>query len=389
MPPTSIKPGVSTYISRLSLPLAGAGWLLSAWLLLASLAFGGGRLPIARADVVKALCPHCSTVLGSSSSWQLGVPLAGWGLIYFAVIGILLIAAAAATIRIAFVLTSIGVGASVVFTAAALQSRELCALCLLVHLANVGLLAALWQTLRKDGRISSLSVLRSATAFGAVTAFAIVTGVFVELALWHPTANARQVVDEFRSGPRVDIPIAASDPVLGPRDAKVRLVVFSSFQCPACKNFAKLTRLLNQQYPDELAIVFKHFPLGKECNPTLKREMQPRACATALAAQAANRQNAFWGFHDRVFAGSLREDEKSLKAVAADTGLDMDQWEADRNSASVKQDVLRDVAMGASLQIDGTPSMFLNGRKLKALSNVNLQSLIEQEIAEGTVARLR
>lgn len=174
--------------------------------------------------------------------------------------------------------------------------------------------------------------------------------------------------EEYRSAHRFQIPILRDDPALGSSDAPVQLVVFSSFQCPACRAFAGVAHRLNHQFPDAVQIVFKDYPLGKDCNPNLVREMQPRACAAAFAAEAANRQGDFWHYHDGIFfRSSLLATEPELKRIARSSGLDTPRWESDRRSREIETRVKEDIGLGHLLGINGTPAIFLEGRRVPPL----------------------
>jgi protein-disulfide isomerase len=247
-------------------------------------------------------------------------------------------------------------------------------------MANFGLLASLWFLLGRQDTAGSSRLFRSKSLSLGLAALAVVTGALIEGVLWTPSAQARKATAAYEAAPRVSVPIRPSDPVLGPQDAPVKMVIFSSFQCPACKGFARAVPLLHQQYPNELAIVFKNFPLDTTCNPSMRRQMQPRACATALAAQAANHQNAFWQYHDMVFGSNLRENEADLGTFAASAGVDPSRWDADRQSAQAKTAVNDDVQDGIRLGLDRTPSIFLDGRLVTNFSYPVLQSLIEHEV---------
>lgn len=371
--------GVAGAWYRASVTLFAAGWLLSGWLMLGSLVKSGRHMAIPGAILPQAICSSCDAVLGSSSAWQLGVPLGGWGLVYFAAIGLLIMFATQGAMRMACVVAAAGTGVSLVLAGQSISGVRICIPCMVVHLVNIGLFASLWIGLR-ERRSEAAGVLGSMRLGLAIAGFAVVSGALLEVALWTPTASNRKVVAQYQSSTQVDIPIRATDPVLGPKDAPVRLVVFSSFQCPACKIFAEMVTRLHQQYPNTLAIVFKNFPLDTACNPSLTHQMQPRACDAAFAAEAANAQNAFWQYHDLVFHSNLQESEADLVSFAKSAGLDVKRWQADRQSHAAKSAVIVDVVEGAKLKLNGTPSIFLDGREVSGFNYPNLSSLVEQEL---------
>jgi protein-disulfide isomerase len=184
------------------------------------------------------------------------------------------------------------------------------------------------------------------------------------------------------------LPITSSDPVLGDRGAPVRVVVFSSFQCPACKSISMVIHDIAHAYNRKVEVIFKHFPLGKECNPAVQQELQPRACAAAYAAEAARLQDAFWKYHDGLFSSSLAASEEILAGIAKSSKLDLARWESDRNSPAVKNKVLADANLGVVLKLEGTPSIYINGRRMKRINRAALELVISRELAKesGTQA---
>jgi protein-disulfide isomerase len=161
---------------------------------------------------------------------------------------------------------------------------------------------------------------------------------------------------------------------------RVNLVVFSSFECPGCREFVSIIHQLVSQFPDKLTVVFKPFPLDPACNPLLSGETDSLACEAAWAAYAAHQQGQFWPYHDALFASNLNEEENVFIRIAMDIGLELDRFEIDRWSPSIQAKVSEDIEMGIRLNIDSTPAVFLNGRRVRNLSLRSLAFLIEKEI---------
>jgi len=202
----------------------------------------------------------------------------------------------------------------------------------------------------------------------------------VPVAVVRPDLGSNALFARYAAAPSFAIPLEPSDAALGSVRGSARLVVFTSLQCDWCRNLAPVIRRLHQRFGDRLTIAFKHFPLGKECNPALDSEMQPRACAAAWAAEAANLQGKFWPYHDRLFAGPLGHPEEALRAAASAVRLDLDRWNRDRASPVVHRKVMADVQLGLQLGVEGTPAVFLNGRKVDDPDIVVLTTLIRREI---------
>ena len=180
----------------------------------------------------------------------------------------------------------------------------------------------------------------------------------------------------------LEIPTDGDEPRLGPDEAQVQLIVFSSFHCPGCRAFADHMRTLTERYHDKLTIRFKHYPLGTACNTDISVNRHPHSCEAAWAAEAARRQGMFWAFHDALFAASRNARNETLLQIAREIGLDVPQFEAHRHTESTKERVDSDITLGSRLGVDETPTIFVNGRRARQLSRRALQVVIEHELKQ-------
>ena len=134
---------------------------------------------------------------------------------------------------------------------------------------------------------------------------------------------------------------------------------------------------LLEKYPNDLKVVFKNFPIR-----THKFAIQ-----AALAALAAGRQNKFWEFHDELFKNyNLLNDEK-VQEIATQLGLDQKKFEKDKKSPVEAARIRQDYEEGLQLGVRGTPTIFINGRKVKNRSLQNMEALINQEIEAAKVKK--
>ncbi len=171
----------------------------------------------------------------------------------------------------------------------------------------------------------------------------------------------------------VVIPTTGS-PVRGPANAALTLVEFSDFQCPYCwLAVGKLNAVLDA-YPGKIKLIFKEFPL----------DTHSQAALAAAAAIAANRQGKFWPMHDALFAHRRDLSRPSILALARIAGLDMKRFEADLDSPETRKIVERDVDDGDRAGVEGTPSVFINGRKYNgALDLAAMRPVIDQELKKA------
>ncbi len=146
-------------------------------------------------------------------------------------------------------------------------------------------------------------------------------------------------------------------PTRGPADALVTIVEVSDFECPFCKRVIPTLHALDEAYPGKLRWVFKHNPLP----------FHPHARPAAEAAEEARAEGGparFWTMHDRLFEQSPALDDASLERVARDAGVDPARVRAAVADRAWEARIQRDAALAASLGASGTPSFFVNGRKL-------------------------
>ncbi len=154
------------------------------------------------------------------------------------------------------------------------------------------------------------------------------------------------------SAPKVVIDVKGS-PVRGDAKAKVSIVEFSDFQCPHCKHIQPILESVLKDYPGQVNLIFKCFPLTT---------IHPDARGAATAAIAAGRQGQFWAFHDKLFGGDQEHDSAAdLEHIAKDLKLDLGKWKGDLPAAEAAVD--HDRSDGEKLEIGATPTIFIAGRK--------------------------
>jgi len=155
--------------------------------------------------------------------------------------------------------------------------------------------------------------------------------------------------------------ITDTDHVDGPRDAKVVLVEYSDFQCPACSAMYPIVKQLAEAFPEDLAVVYRSYPL---------RSIHPNAQLSAQAAEAAARQASFWEMHDVLFNtqaqwSNLQDPTDFFVSLATSIGLDTEQFQADLTSKEVEDVVNASYNEASGMRLSGTPTFFLNGETIQ------------------------
>ncbi len=149
-------------------------------------------------------------------------------------------------------------------------------------------------------------------------------------------------------------------PFMGKEDAPNILIAYSEFQCPYCKRFGEFSEKLIEKYPNKLKIVFKHFPL----------DFHPQAMNAAIAAQCAFKQNKFKSYHHLLFQNQSEFSAPEFKKEkftkwAKDLKLDEALFIKCINNPETKKFIDNSVKEGMSLEVQGTPTLFLNGEALQ------------------------
>lgn len=168
-----------------------------------------------------------------------------------------------------------------------------------------------------------------------------------------------------QSSPKLTIPISERDHIQGSPDAEVVLVEYGDYQCPHCRLVYYDIKALQEQLGERMVYIFRHLPITT---------VHPQAQMAAEAAEAAAAQNKFWEMHDALFeADNL--DRANILWLAADIGLDMDQFAYDLDNNVYADRVQEDFNSGIRSGVNGTPTFFVNGSRYDGAWD--LESLLE------------
>lgn len=169
---------------------------------------------------------------------------------------------------------------------------------------------------------------------------------------------------------------AEGNPSQGPSDAKVTVLEFSDFECPHCREFSQILRSIEPRYP-HVRIVFKDFPLT---------QIHPWAETAAIAARCVYIQqpSAFWTYQAQIFDNqdliSTENVWDKLTAFAAQDNLDPDAFKTCMSSPEAKEAVEANHREGEVLNINSTPTIFINGRPLIGGDKATLEQYLTYEL---------
>lgn len=173
--------------------------------------------------------------------------------------------------------------------------------------------------------------------------------------------------------PLVEQVSADDDPAVGPTDAPVTVIMFSDFQCSACAATHPVVKKVIAEFEGKVRFVVRDFPL---------ESLHENAFAAARAAAAANAQGKFFELIEILYKNQEALDPASLKKYVAEIGLNPAQFEIDFNSPKVVEEIRKDMADGDALAISSTPTIFVNGRRVRHLSLDGFRSAIERALAK-------
>jgi len=156
----------------------------------------------------------------------------------------------------------------------------------------------------------------------------------------------------------------------GNPQANAYLVEFSDFQCPACAAIKPIVDELIKAHNEKLTFAYRHYPL-------LQHPLSQKA---ALAAEAAGLQGKFWEMYDLIFANSATLNEPMLAEFAGQLELDITLFTSDMKSETLISRVQADVDAGNKINLNATPTFFLNGKKLELNDFADFKNTVEQAL---------
>jgi protein-disulfide isomerase len=168
---------------------------------------------------------------------------------------------------------------------------------------------------------------------------------------------------------------SSDDPFLGKENAPLKMVIFSDFQCPFCKQYADYLDELEGEWisSGKLQVQFRDFPLAKHKN----------SLSAHMAAAAAHAQDRYLDMHRQLFDTqadwiSSERPEEFFAQAAELLGLDKDQFQKDYNNPNAISEIKDDRDTGRAWGLTGVPTFYLNGEMYQgALSKEALVTVLE------------
>lgn len=168
---------------------------------------------------------------------------------------------------------------------------------------------------------------------------------------------------------------ADDDPFIGPAQAPVEIIIFEDYQCPFCKAFTQETLpLLKQNYVDsqKAKIVIRDYPVV---------EKHPEAMISALALGCALEQQKYWQYHDIVFENQQQLTHDHLIHYAKILQLNEEMFTDCLETEQFREEIYKDISDAHNAGVRGTPTLFVNGRKIEGAQPYDvIEKIIEEEL---------
>lgn len=201
------------------------------------------------------------------------------------------------------------------------------------------------------------------------------SGIRLAVAEGEDTADALDTqpsVDDVVDVPAADIPsVTEADHIRGSLDAKVILVEYSDFECPFCSRHHPNMVKLMEEFGDDVAWVYRHFPLS----------FHPEALPAAVASECASEQGKFWEYADALFENQDSLDEDYYPELAKTLGLNVTNFQTCLDSGKYDDLIDTQTSAGAAAGVNGTPATFVNGELISgAVPYATLQGIVEDAL---------
>ncbi|HEU4869374.1 MAG TPA: thioredoxin domain-containing protein [Pyrinomonadaceae bacterium] len=164
-------------------------------------------------------------------------------------------------------------------------------------------------------------------------------------------------------------------PSLGKADAPVTIVAFTDYQCPSCAAMHPELERLVKEYGDKVRLVTRDFPLSQHTE----------AFKAAEAAEAARDQGKYWEYIQILLRNQSALTVDKLKGYASELALDRARFDSALDSGKFAESVQRDIEDGMKLGINGTPTIFINGRRVSAKGYDELKAIVDSAFKAATV----
>ena len=185
------------------------------------------------------------------------------------------------------------------------------------------------------------------------------------------------------------VPLTAKPALVKNPEAKIMIVEFADFLCPHCSATAPALRSFFRGHPD-VGMAFYNFPLDGGCNDMIESDRGGQRCILAKATTCAGDLGDGWGLHYELFERQQEfaskdpiSIEKALKDMAPKYSISWEEFKSCLDSEDTHKRVLAEAKQGADAQVQGTPTIYVNGKKISHGRTITYLKAIRSAILSG------
>ncbi|GAB5520565.1 MAG: hypothetical protein RhofKO_28160 [Rhodothermales bacterium] len=357
---------------------------------------------------------NCDAAHASSYAYLLGVPVAGWGLLFYVfAIGAGLYALlgtnkerGAGALATVFVLSLGGILFSLVKAYHLFDLGVLCLICLGMYAVNLIIPVLAFKSFGEGtggiggflgkyvssftGKPAGLSFDPQPLRFGVIAlVFFALGGLLMNRYEANAKADAglsqvdldRALQLHYRQEVK-DVRIPESAALWGNPDADVTIIEYSDFECPSCKRAASHIRPILYEYRDDIAFYYAHYPLDHAINDSITRPLHMNAGLAAIASECAQDRGEFWAYHDAIFENQRRLSRDFFLETADRLGFDRAEFESCLADPAMRNRVRDQIAAGNEIGVFQTPTLIIEGRDVDLWNNSEvIRGIIDREMA--------
>lgn len=264
------------------------------------------------------------------------------------------------------------IGCVILFLYSLIVLHGLCPFCTIYYIFSLSLAYFFWK--KSSIRTPSLKVLVIYTIIAAAVSYFAHSTIEEKSKAQNSVAN--DLIRQYYSLPNLGDPKNPSPYKIASAStspAPIRIVIFSDFECPACKMLSEQMHALTERYQGNIDIQYSFYPLDHKCNPAMERPLHENACKAAYLASCLPQK--FFEIHDLIFKNQETLSEKWLDDLAAKEGVTECM-----NNPKTKETVQNLIANSTPFNVRSTPTYLVNGVKIEGVLPLDQFMAILDEI---------
>ncbi|NOR75228.1 MAG: thioredoxin domain-containing protein [Draconibacterium sp.] len=191
------------------------------------------------------------------------------------------------------------------------------------------------------------------------------------LSIDNSNTKADNYIENYFSSNKIEFNFTNQVQILGNKNSKIEIVIFSDFQCAYCSNASSILKELQSKYENDVKIIFIHYPLDKTVNPHTPNSNHIYAGLASKAIICLSKTESFWEVHDYFF-----ENQDNFSEAFFNDYIDKYNLKDCINEKETIEFLNYNMDLGNMAGLEGTPSIFINGRPMKRWYDKELMSKI-------------